>query len=65
MRALTCASNRLFSTGDDKSIKVWEMVHHTCVKTLRGGGGGFINALIVARGRLVSGGADKVVRVWE
>ena len=57
--------NVLASTGEDASIKLWEMENGTNIKSWNAHSGGTSAVEFCRDGRLVSCGRDKVTKIWD
>nr|XP_022342955.1 E3 ubiquitin-protein ligase TRAF7-like isoform X1 [Crassostrea virginica] len=57
---------RLYSSGGDNLIKVWDLdvITNGCIKTMEGHTG-VVHTLAVYENKLVSGGEDLSIRVWN
>eukprot|EP00731_Ephydatia_muelleri_P029360 Em0020g1004a len=55
---------RLFSACYDKTLRVWNMEHMTCVQTLVRHDSS-VTSLVISRGRLFSGSVDSTIKVWQ
>ena len=56
--------NKLFSGGDDKTIRVWNADTHEHLATLEGHTG-HVNCLTIYGNKLFTGSWDKAIRVWN
>uniref|UniRef100_A0A0D9XFP8 Uncharacterized protein n=1 Tax=Leersia perrieri TaxID=77586 RepID=A0A0D9XFP8_9ORYZ len=58
--------NHLFSAGDDREIKCWDLERNAVIRSYLAGGGGVCSLAIHPTLDLaVSGGRDSVARVWD
>lgn len=58
------SQTRLFSACYDKTLRVWNMEHMTCVQTLVRHESS-VTCLVLSRGRLFSGSVDSTIKVWH
>jgi len=57
---------RLFSGGDDKTIKVWDVATGACVQTLQGHADAVDSVCVSADGEwLFSGSVDNTIKAWH
>lgn len=56
----------LLSVGDDKTLRVWDLVERRCLKSLQAHEH-FVTCIAMAAGRpfAVTGSVDQTVKVWE
>lgn len=64
VRTLVYSNGRMFSGSYDKTVRVWDMEHLTCVRVLTGHSGA-VRALACSANCVFSGSDDTTIKVWD
>ena len=63
--ALADGAPRAISASNDKTLRVWDPLAGTCLRTLQGHTSFVYSVCALGDARLASGSYDKTVRVWD
>jgi len=59
------SENQLLSCSHDKTVKLWNLVDGTCIRTFQGHTEYVYCIRTNAEGKLISGSNDKSIRIWD
>ncbi len=65
IRTMTRCGNVLFSGDDEGTIKIWDLVHKTCLKTLHKAHGFFVKGIALNDNLMISVAFDQKVKIWD
>ena len=66
VRAVVVLPNgHIASASNDKTIRVWNISTHKCVRILRGHTNGVYALSVLPSGRLASASLDATIRIWD
>lgn len=64
VKCLTILKNKLYSTSNDKTIRIWDTETYKEIATMRGHTNN-VSSLIIHDNKLYSGSDDNTIRIWN